>query len=118
MILQENVKKKAEGFGQLAPVFIEGAEFALNNLWISVEHDLPYNHEELISPDDKRDTTYVVALVHGHIIFSRMYKIDGKWQWANDEPTHWFPIPKLPEKIEDETMPEDVNECDNYVENF
>ena len=97
MILQEKIKQKAEGFGQLAPVFIEGAEFALNNLWISVEHDLPCNHEELISLDDKRDTTYVIALVHEYIIF-RMCKIDGKWQWQNDEPTHWFPIPKLPEE--------------------
>ena len=97
MILQEKIRKKAEGFGQLAPVFLEGAEFALNNQWISVKDDLPCNHEELISPDDKRDTTYVIALVHGYIIFSRMCKIDGKWQWQNDEPTHWFPIPKLPE---------------------
>ena len=92
------IRKKAEGFGKLAPVFLEGSEFVLNNLWISVEHDLPCNHEELISPDDKRDTTYVIALVHGYIILSRMYKIDGKWQWTNDEPTHWFPIPKLPEE--------------------
>ena len=98
MILQENVKKKAEGFGQLAPVFIEGAKFALDNQWIKVEDDLPYNHEELISLDDKRDTTYVVALVHGHIILSRMCKIDGKWQWQNDEPTHWFPIPEPPKE--------------------
>ena len=96
MIIQEKIQKKAEGFGKLAPVFLEGAEFALNNQWISVEDDLPCNHEELISPDDKRDTTYVIALVHGYIILSKMYKLDGKWHWENDEPTHWFPIPKLP----------------------
>ena len=98
MILQENVKKKAEGFGQLAPVFIEGAKFALDNQWIKVEDDLPYNHEELISLDDKRDTTYVVAIVHGYIILSRMYKLDGKWHWENDEPTHWFPISQPPKE--------------------
>ena len=56
-------------------MFLEGAEFALNNQWRSVNDDLPCNHEELISPDDKRDTTYVVAIVHGHIILSRMYKL-------------------------------------------
>ena len=95
MTIQEKIQKKAEGFGQLAPVFLEGANFALENQWISVKDDLPYNHEELISPDDKRDTTYVVAIVHGYIILSRMYKLDGKWHWENDEPTHWFPIPKL-----------------------
>lgn len=92
------IQKKGEGFGKLAPVFLEGAEFALNNQWINVEDDLPCNHEELISSDDKRNTTYVVVIVHGITYLSRMYKMDGKWQWENDEPTHWFPIPKLPEK--------------------
>ena len=64
--------------------------------WISVDDDLPCNHEELISLDDKRDTLYVVAVIRGHIIFSRMRKLEGKWFWENDEPTHWFPIPKSP----------------------
>ena len=118
MILQEKIQNKAERFGKLAPVFLEGAKFALENQWIKVEDDLPCNHEELISLDDKRDTTYVVALVHGYIILSRMCEIDGKWQWENDEPTHWFPFPKLPEETGDETMPEDVNECVNYEEFF
>lgn len=61
--------------------------------WISVKDDLPCNHKELISLDDKRDTLYVLAIIRGHIIFSRMYKLEGKWFWENDEPTHWFPIP-------------------------
>ena len=43
---QQNIQKKAEGFGKLAPVFIEGAEFAMNNLWISVNDDLPCNHNQ------------------------------------------------------------------------
>ena len=64
--------------------------------WISVEEDLPCNHEELLNPDDKRNTSYVVAIIHGYVIMSRMYKLNGKWHWENDEPTHWFPIPKLP----------------------
>lgn len=29
MIPQEKIQKKAEGFGPLAPVFLEGAEFVL-----------------------------------------------------------------------------------------
>ena len=64
--------------------------------WISVKDDLPCNHEELLNPDDKRDTSYVVTIIHGYVIMSRMYKLNGKWYWENDEPTHWFPIPKLP----------------------
>ena len=46
--------------------------------WISVEDDLPCNHEELLSPDDKRDTSYVVAIIHGYILMSRMYKLKGE----------------------------------------
>ena len=37
MTLQEKIQKKAEGYGTLAPVFLEGTKFALNNQWISVE---------------------------------------------------------------------------------
>lgn len=79
--------------------FEKGAKLADNNPkspWISVEEDLPCNHEELISLDDKRYTLYVVAVIHGIIILSRMYKFEGKWSWENDEPTHWMPIPELP----------------------
>lgn len=60
MILQEKIKKKAEGFGKLAPVFLEGAEFALNNQWISVEEDLPCNHEELIENENYTKNVLVV----------------------------------------------------------
>lgn len=45
MTLQERIQKKSEGYGQLAPVFLEGAKFAMNNQWISVEDDLPCNHD-------------------------------------------------------------------------
>lgn len=83
--------------------FNVGLQYGLNiadsdpkSPWISVKDDLPCNHEELLNPDDKRNTSYVVAIIHGYIIMSRMYKLNGKWYWENDEPTYWFPIPKLP----------------------
>ena len=67
--------------------------------WISVEDDLPCNHKKLLNPDDKKIyTSYVVAIIHGYIIMSRMYKLNGKWYWENDEPTYWMPIPKLPKE--------------------
>ena len=94
--LQEKIQKKAEEFGKLAPVFLEGVKFALENQWISVDDDLPCNHEELLKPYDKIETSYVIAIVHGYVIMSRMYKLNNKWYWENDKPTHWFPIPKLP----------------------
>lgn len=31
MTLQEKIQKKAEGYGSLAPAFLEGAKFALEN---------------------------------------------------------------------------------------
>ena len=96
MTVQEKIQNKAEGYGKLAPAFLEGANFALENQWISVKDDLPCNHEELLNPDDKRNTSYIVAIIHGYVIMSRMYKLNGKWYWENDEPTYWFPIPKLP----------------------
>ena len=100
MTLQEKIQKKAEGFGKLAPAFIEGAKYALENQWINVEDDLPCNHSELISPNKSREgltiTEYVVAAIYDYKVLSRMYELDGKWQWETDEPTHWFPIPEPP----------------------
>ena len=31
MTLDEKIQKKAEGYGKLAPAFLEGTEFTLNN---------------------------------------------------------------------------------------
>ena len=41
MTIQEKIQKKAESYGKLAPAFLEGAEFALNNQWINVNERLP-----------------------------------------------------------------------------
>ena len=57
MIIQKHIRKKAKGFGKFGTVFLEGADYALNNQWISVEDDLPCNHKELVikgSPYTKR----------------------------------------------------------------
>ena len=70
--------------------------------WISVKNDLPCNHKELISPDKSSEnltvTEYVVVVVYGYKLLSRMYELDGKWYWETDEPTHWFPIPEPPKE--------------------
>ena len=98
MTFQEKIQKKAEGFGKLAPVFLEGANFALENQWISVKDDLPCNHEELSHSVFANITSDVVALRRGDIYLSRMRKLNGKWQWETYEPTHWIPIPELPKE--------------------
>ena len=103
MTLNEKIQKKAEGYGKLAPAFLEGADFALNNQWISVEEDLPCNHDELFINDDKKETKTVLSIINGYIMLSRMYKPKHKWHWENDEPTHWMPIPELPKEQEIKT---------------
>ena len=100
MIIQEKIKKKSEGYGKLAPVFLEGADFVLNNQWISVEEDLSCNHDELFINDDKKETKTVLSIINGYIMMSRMYKPKRKWRWDSEEqPTHWMPIPELPKEI-------------------
>ena len=83
--------------------FEKGAKWADSHPkspWISVKRDLPCNHSELISPDKSSEnltvTEYVVAVVYGYKVLTRMYELDGKWQWETDEPTHWFAIPEPP----------------------
>lgn len=100
--LQEKIQKKAEGFGKLAPVFLEGAEFALNNQWISVKDDLPYNHEELIidEPLHKRTKPIVCNKPCGTRVDQMVYDMElNGWYWIGETPTHWFPAPELPKEI-------------------
>ena len=81
--------------------FIEGANWADKNPkspWISVEEDLPCNHDELFINDDKKETKTVLVIINGYIMMSRMYKPKRKWRWNSDEPTHWMPIPEPPKK--------------------
>ena len=102
MTLQEKIQKKAEGYGQLAPAFLEGAKFALENQWISVEDDLPCNNPNNIHFGftntvlviDDENNTYIAFMVKDK---------DNKWSWDSADNfaflhsiTHWMPIPKLP----------------------
>ena len=90
-IMQEKIKKEAEGYGKLAPAFIEDAKFALNNQWISVNERLP--------PEEKDGLSIKVLVVStkGKIDFSR-YDYDMKG-WISPVLdiifTHWMPIPEL-----------------------
>lgn len=104
MTLQEKIQKKAEGYGQLAPAFLEGAKFALENQWISVEDDLPCNNpnnihfgftNNVLAIDDENNT-YIAFMMKGK---------DNKWVWDSADNfaflhsiTHWMPILKLPKE--------------------
>lgn len=83
----------------MATGFEAGAQWADDNPkspWISVKTDLPCNHKELISGEDKRNTIHVFVLVRGLVVLSRMEKFEGEWHWTTDEPTYWMIIPELP----------------------
>ena len=100
MIIQEKIQKKAEGFGRLAPAFLEGAEFALNNQYISVEDDLPCFHKELF---DGTETKHVVTLdSNGDIHLDYMIYYFTKWEWNRKDANilFWFPIPEPPKTNE------------------
>ena len=100
MLIQEKIQKKAEGFGKLASVFLKGAEYALNNQYISVEDDLPCLHKELF---DGTETKHVVTLdSNGDIHLDYMIYYFTKWEWNRKDANilFWFPIPKLPKTNE------------------
>lgn len=97
-MVQEKIKNKSEGFGLFAPLFLEGAEFALNNQWISVEEDLPCNHEELLNAQYQTKEVFILKR-GGFPDIDYMLKIDGKWIWFEyKSPEFWMPIPKLPKE--------------------
>ena len=95
MIIQEKIRKKAEGFGKLSPVFLEGAEFALNNQWISVNDDLPCNHDEL-KPNSYATYKVIVLLNDGRI--RETYMFYDKWVQYGKKITHWKPFIEPPKE--------------------
>lgn len=102
MTLQEKIQKKAEGYGELAPIFLEGAKFALDNQWISVEEDLPCNHDELIYCHNNNRTVNVLVCYKGNV-YAIEYMFNSTkrglgWEWSNSTPCYWMPIPKLPKE--------------------
>ena len=99
-MIQEKIQKKAEGYGKLAPAFLEGAKFALENQWISIDDDLPFNHLELIccpEIDEGTETINVFARnKYGDIWDDYMVYKKGSWRWHDFEPAYWMIAPKLP----------------------
>ena len=105
MILQEKIQKKAKGFSKLAPVFLEGAKFALENQWIDCNDKMPYEYQELLTVRHKDATVPVLTKTEWLDYFVQyMYYIPHKNKWVFSEGggvTHWMPIPKNTEEEED-----------------
>lgn len=91
--------------------FTAGAKWADSNPkspWISVEDDLPCNHEELRKDDCNTKDVWVILLwndnpKHRIIGYRNMYNKVGssRWYWPNPKylkVTHWMPIPQLPKE--------------------
>ena len=95
MTLQEKIQKKAEGFGKLVPVFLEGAKFALENQWVSVDDDLPCNHDEL-KPNSYATYKVIVLLNDGRI--RETYMFYDKWVQYGKKITHWKPFIEPPKE--------------------
>lgn len=119
MILQEKIQNKAEEYGELAPVFLEGAEFALENRYINYQEQKPpfgveviaYHHkwvDEDFNPNGTRvgflgDEGFISAFWWD---YQDCYETISKLNCEsnrdfyrshidNTEPEFWFPIPKF-----------------------
>lgn len=79
---------------------VKWADAHTKSPWISVEDDLPCNHEELIIDSellDKHTKPVVCNKSYGVCVGLMVYNVDrNAWHWLGEKPTHWFPIPKLP----------------------
>ena len=119
-IIKEKIKKEAEGYGTLAQAFIEGANFALENLWINFKEKEPqvgveviaYHHkwvDEDFNPNGTRigflsDEGFVSAFWWDeHDCYETISKIHCEDEEDffedyidNTEPEFWMPIPESP----------------------
>ena len=85
--------------------FRKGIEWADNNPkspWISVNDDLPCNHEELVHDSWYTEQVFVrIVAKNGVILYTTNaminVQLDKKWKWTCGEEyevTHWMPSPK------------------------
>lgn len=68
---------------------------------ISIDDDLPCNHEELVidNPLYKRTKSVVCNKPCGIRFNQMVYDMElNGWYWTGETPTHWFSAPKLPKE--------------------
>ena len=104
MTLQKHIRKKAEGFGKLSPVFLEAADYALNHQWISVDEDLPCNISKIIHFGFTNKVLVIDEYKNIFIAYMERNR-SNEWIWRCDDNfsvlhtiTHWKPIPYLQEE--------------------
>lgn len=78
---------------------LEGADDNPKSPWISVDDDLPCNHEEF-THSNYTDRVLISAR-NGFVEVAFMSKIENVWVWETPiKVSHWMPIPKLPKEKE------------------
>lgn len=97
----ENVAYKQEELVNMdAESFIEGADWAdahPKSPWISVDDDLPCNHQDLIHSN--YTDRVLVSARNGYSEIAFMSKIENIWVWEIPiKVSYWMPIPKLPKE--------------------
>ena len=104
MTVQEKIQKKAEEFGKLTSVFLEGTKFALENQWISVKENLPCNNPNNIHFGFTNKVFVIDSNKNIFIAYMKKNK-NNKWVWCSDDNfdlshiiTHGMPIPELPKE--------------------
>ena len=100
-----NLLDKEDIESHIALAFKNGAEYALENQWINVKDDLPYNHKDLVIEDSISYTKKVQTTnITGKFFIDYMVKFHNGWEWKDDsnvflpeelKTTFWMPIPKL-----------------------
>ena len=92
-------------FNLMCDSFKQGAKWAdehPKSPWISVNEDLPCNHEELIFLggliDGSETIDVFVRYESGDIWCDYMICTNGKWRWSDGEPDYWMIPPKLPKR--------------------
>lgn len=91
-ILQQKIEEAAKTEPWLSEeAFVNGCEFILNNLWISVEEALP-------EFEGNFSDYYIIRTEKGLCAVTMYYRTSQEEYWWNFEEikvTHWMEIPKL-----------------------
>ena len=89
---------------------VKWADVNTKSPWISVEDDLPSNHEELIENENYTKEVFVIlsyneipSKKHAEVCYmcNKIGSYNVDWHWQNSpyyHVTHWMPIPKLEEE--------------------
>ena len=112
-LFEDGVEIPIEDFENIVDGFISGAKWAdnhSNSQWISVNDDLPCNHEELLENENYTKKVLVVLEWCGdhtkkHIYISDMcnvigsYNVDFYWRCNKYYTvTHWRKLPDIPKE--------------------